>query len=121
MIFTIPAFKAFLRGLPWKNIIIGLAIGSFIASILIYVKNSEKAKSKVAVLEAQNESLAEANKALENSYKTRLNVLEESMLRAAEREMNHANAIEQIKKQPDTGCARVSQPIRTSLRLLRTP
>lgn len=118
-----PAVKGFLGKLPWGKIIIyGAVIGALAFAgwrVYSFIKTANENAAAVVKLEADNSALTDANKALQASYDLQLQVLQSNIAQAAEREKEYASAIEQIQAQPDSGCARSSPAIRSSLRLLR--
>lgn len=118
-----PAVKGFLGKLPWGKIIlyavIAGAVGYFAWKAYDFVETAKENAAAVVRLEADNSALTDANVKLRESYDLQLQVLQNNIAKAAEREKEYASAIEQIQAQPDSGCARSSPAIRSSLRLLR--
>lgn len=68
---------------------------------------------------AANDALAQANVDLQESYNTQLSVLQSSMKAKEERKVKYVDNKKEIQTQADSGCARTSPALRSSLRLLR--
>lgn len=111
------AAALFLKNLPWKNIILGLLIGSVVLAIGLYIRNAEENRAEVNTLKTQKTELIQANKDLERSYKDQLDVLQKSFQNERERERDYAENIQIIESGPDGNCAINSPPIVHSLRL----
>lgn len=119
----IPAWLTWkaVKSVPWGAILKWVAIIGVAIAVLLYIRNAESNRAKVVEYKAANEALAQANIDLQKSYNTQLSVLQGAITAKAEREVKYADRKKQIAAETDSGCARNSPAIRSSLRLLRNP
>ncbi len=103
---------------PWGQILKWIAIVAAVIAVLLYIRNAELNRAKVVEYKAANEALAQANIDLQKSYNAQLSVLQASIAANEKRKAHYDGNKKEIQAQPDTGCARNSGPIRSSLRLL---
>lgn len=111
------AIKTFLGGLPWKNILIGIAIAAAVFVVFRYIKTAEENRNKVTTLTTANAELKKANEDLEAEYKGQLAVLQNNLAAEREREKDYAENIRIIREGPNGSCAVSSPAINRSLRM----
>lgn len=108
-----------LRALPWGKIAVGLLYAAIAAAIVLYIRNAEKNRTRVAELKTYSESLVQANEQLEKDYKLTISTLEASLKKERQREKDYAKNIEIIRAQEDSDCVHSSPSIMRSLQLRR--
>lgn len=111
------AVKTVLGALPWKNLVIGIAITVVVFVVFKYIKTAEDNRNKVGSLTTANAELSKANAALEAEYKGQLRVLQNNLKKEREREKDYAENIRIIREGPDGSCAVSSPAIAGSLRM----